>query len=143
MDFGLDLLTHNTEAKAVIVGVTVQLDLLTIIMPASFIATKLAHKCWEVSWSAATACTNVTSQEHRVNTCPSLCAPQYASVKILSSSLSPIAACALLMAAWQLLTVLFQTGKVKTLRARVCTSSQLEEFGCGGYFKCSLVTHLK
>lgn len=116
MDFGLDLLTHNTEAKAVAVGVTVQLDLLTIILPAPLLATQLAHECWEVSQSTATACTNVTSQEHRVNMCPSLCAPQYASAKILSSSLSPAVA-------WQLLTVLFQTGKVKTLRARVSTLS--------------------
>lgn len=71
MDFGLDLLTHNTEAKAVTVGVTVQLHLLTIILPAPFIATQLAHKCWDISWSTATACTNVTSQEHWANTCPS------------------------------------------------------------------------
>lgn len=76
MDLGLDLLTHNTEAKAVTVGVTVQLHLLTIILPAPSIATQVAHKCWDISWSTATACTNVTPQVHRTNMRPSLCAPQ-------------------------------------------------------------------
>lgn len=70
MDFGLDLLTHNIEAKVVTVGVTVQLHSLTIISLAPFITAQPARKLQDVSWSAATAFTNVTSQAHRGHRAP-------------------------------------------------------------------------
>lgn len=142
MDFGLDLLTHNIEAKVVTVGVTVQLCLLTIISLTPFITAQPALKLRDVSWSAATAFTNVTSQVHRGHHAPQ---PVRTPWSITGSPFfQPEPPCTPPAAAWQLLTDSFLARKDETVRARVRTSS-LRHVSLAGevILNAAAVTHLK